>query len=276
MDIDNTASQPKDSDKERAGIQSVEVGFALLDVLAQAPGPLMLRDLAAAAQMSAAKAHRYLVSFQRLGLVVQDSVNTRYELGPATLRLGLATLSRMDAVKMARDRLPAMIETSGHTMALAVWGNRGPTLVHWQETPLAMPVSLRLGDVMPLLSSATGRCFAAFNSHGGAAEKAGPMIEEELALARKIGRSDLPSTPAQVQAMLKETRQQGLGRVVNVLLPGISGLCAPVFDADGHLVLGVVSLGSSATLDTAWDGPMAQSLRHFAQQLSADLGWRSR
>ena len=31
---------------ERAGIQSVEVGFALLDVLAQAPGPLMLRDLA--------------------------------------------------------------------------------------------------------------------------------------------------------------------------------------------------------------------------------------
>jgi DNA-binding IclR family transcriptional regulator len=33
----------------------------------------MLRDLAAAAGMSAAKAHRYLVSFQRLGLVVQDA-----------------------------------------------------------------------------------------------------------------------------------------------------------------------------------------------------------
>ena len=43
------------NDKERAGIQSVEVGFALLDVLAQAPAPLMLRDLAAAADMSAAQ-----------------------------------------------------------------------------------------------------------------------------------------------------------------------------------------------------------------------------
>ena len=276
MNPDITAIQAKDSDKERAGIQSVEVGFALLDVLAQAPAPLMLRDLAAAAHMSAAKAHRYLVSFQRLGLVVQDSTSTRYELGPATLRLGLATLSRLDAVKMARERLPTLIEATGHTMALAVWGNRGPTLVHWQETPLAMPVSLRLGDVMPLLSSATGRCFAAFNSHGGAAEKAGPMIEEELALARKLGRTDLPSTPAQLQAMVKETREQGLGRVVNVLLPGISGFCAPVFDADGHLVLGVVSLGSSATLDPAWDGPIAQSLRQFAQQLSADLGWSGR
>ena len=48
MVTDSTAPHPKNSDKERAGIQSVEVGFALLDVLAQAAGPLMLRDLAAA------------------------------------------------------------------------------------------------------------------------------------------------------------------------------------------------------------------------------------
>ena len=45
-------------DKERAGIQSVEVGFGLLDMLARATGPLMLRDLAFAAGVSAAKAQR--------------------------------------------------------------------------------------------------------------------------------------------------------------------------------------------------------------------------
>jgi len=54
--------------KARPGIQSVEVGFALLDAFARSAGPLILRDLAAAAGMSAAKAHRYLVSFQRLAL----------------------------------------------------------------------------------------------------------------------------------------------------------------------------------------------------------------
>jgi DNA-binding IclR family transcriptional regulator len=63
--------------------------------------------------------------------------------------------------------------------------------------------------------------------------------------------------------------------VVNVLLPGISGLCAPVFDAGGHLSLGVVSLGSSATFDAHWQGPVAQTLRAFARQLSVDLGWRT-
>jgi hypothetical protein len=50
----STTEVNPEGDKARAGIQSVEVGFALLDVLAQAPGPLMLRDLASAAGMSAA------------------------------------------------------------------------------------------------------------------------------------------------------------------------------------------------------------------------------
>src|SRR3569623_3630959 len=149
---------------ERAGIQSVDVGFGLLDVLSKAAGPLMLRDLAGAAGMSAAKAHRYLVSFQRLQLVVQDASSTRYDLGPAALKLGLASLERLDAVKRARERVARLMEEIGHTLALAVWGNHGPTIVHWEESPQAVTVHLRLGDVMPLQSSATGRCFAAFVS----------------------------------------------------------------------------------------------------------------
>ena len=79
-------------DKERAGIQSVEVGFALLEGLTRSRGPLMLKDVAASAGMSAAKAHRYLVSFQRLGLVEQDPVSGHYGLGPAALQIGLACL----------------------------------------------------------------------------------------------------------------------------------------------------------------------------------------
>ena len=101
-----------DHDHLRAGIQSVEVGFELLSALSQATGALMLRDLAAAAGMSAAKAHRYLVSFQRMGLVMQYPVSTRYDLGPAALRLGLASLSRLDAVKLARERI-AQVPGSG-------------------------------------------------------------------------------------------------------------------------------------------------------------------
>ena len=256
--------------KERAGIQSVEVGFALLDVLAHADGPLMLRDLAGLARMSAAKAHRYLVSFQRLQLVTQDPGSTRYDLGPAALKLGLASLARLDAVKLARERVAALVEPIGHTLALAVWGNHGPTIVHWEESPQAVTVNLRLGDVMPLLTSATGRCFSAFLSR----EAIAPLLQEELRRAQKLKRSDLPADMEGVQQLLDEVRRRGAARVVDTLLPGIVGFCAPVFDADGHMVLGIVALGSAATFDPAWDGAVERPLREAAARLSRDLGHR--
>jgi DNA-binding IclR family transcriptional regulator len=254
--------------KTRAGIQSVEVGFSLLEVLSRSPGALMLRDLAAAAGMSAAKAHRYLVSFQRLQLVVQDAGSTRYDLGPAALKLGLASLSRLDAVKLARERIAPLMEQIGHTLALAVWGNQGPTIVHWEESPQAVTVNLRLGDVMPLLSSATGRCFAAYLSK----EAITPLLKEEITRAQKQGRADIPSTLAQARAMLDEVRQHGSARVVDTLLPGIVGFCAPVFDSDGHIVLGMIALGPVGTFDPDWGGAVDKPLRAAARQLSLDLG----
>lgn len=268
-----------DAEPQRAGIQSVEVGFELLQAMSQADGPLMLRDLAAAAGMSAAKAHRYLVSFQRLGLVAQDPLSTRYDLGPAALRLGLASLARLDAVKLARERVADLLQETGHTVAIAVWGNQGPTMVHWAEAPQVMPVTLRLGDVMPLLSSATGRCFAAFmGSEGRDAQRLGAMTREELARLKKLPRhdgftaEDLPQSQAEVQAMLTEVRQRGVARVVHSLLPGVGGFCAPVFDAQGHLALGMVVLGWVATLDTDWNGVPATALLRTTRRLSADLG----
>jgi DNA-binding IclR family transcriptional regulator len=220
--------------------------------------------------MSAAKAHRYLVSFQRLALVVQDDASTRYDLGPAALKLGLASLSRLDAVKLARQRAAALLEEIGHTVALAVWGNHGPTIVHWEETPQAVTVNLRLGDVMPLLSSATGRCFAAFVSR----EAIAPMLKEEIARAQRQGRSDMPTTLADARALLDDVRRRGVARVVDTLLPGIVGFCAPVFDADGHIAVGVVALGPTGTFDAAWGGAVDRPLRAMAKQLSHDLGWR--
>ena len=63
---DSSDSTDTAEEKSRSGIQSIEVGFRLLDVLTNEPRAMMLRDLAQRAGMSPAKAHRYLVSFLRL------------------------------------------------------------------------------------------------------------------------------------------------------------------------------------------------------------------
>ena len=258
--------------KSQAGIQSVEVGFALLDALTQSGRAMMLRDLAQAAGMSPAKAHRYLVSFQRLGLVVQDGSSTRYDLGPAALKLGLASLERLDAVQLARSRMDDLMNEIGHTVAIAVWGNHGPTIVHWQEPVRAVTVNLRLGDVMPLLGSATGRCFAAFAPQA----LVQPLLKAEITQLGKTARAGMPRDAEQVRRLLEETRLQGLGRVIDTLLPGISGLAAPVWDASQRISLSLVSLGSSADFDAEVQGQVAQALKHCSAQLSQDLGFRNK
>jgi DNA-binding IclR family transcriptional regulator len=130
--------------------------------------------------------------------------------------------------------------------------------------------------VMPLLTSATGRCFAAYAPPAAIAQQ----LKAELATLATLRRqpahsgmiSDVPTTLAAAQALFKDVRQRGLARVCDSLLPGIAGFCAPVFDANGHMALGLVSLGSVASFDTAWDGAVARALKGCAVQLSSDLG----
>jgi len=84
----------------------------------------------------------------------------------------------------------------------------------------------------------------------------------------------VPGTLADTRALLDEVRQRGAARVVDTLLPGIVGFCAPVFDSDGHIALGIVALGPTGTFDPAWGGAVDRPLRAAADQLSSDLGYR--
>jgi DNA-binding IclR family transcriptional regulator len=256
-------------EKLRSGIQSIEVGFRLLEVLTEEPRAMMLRDLAQRAGMSPAKAHRYLVSFLRLGVVAQDPLSGRYELGGFALQLGLARLARVDGVKLARIALAELRDTLDITVGIAVWGNQGPTVVHWMESSHPAKASLKLGDVMPMLSSATGLLFAAYLPRS----KTGPMIERELAGAQHYTSGSTPRTAEELECALAEVREHGAARVEGMLLPTIHAFCTPVFDATGDLALGLIALGHEGAFDIGWNGAVDAALRECAQKLSWELGY---
>nr|WKF58099.1 Transcriptional regulator KdgR [Paraburkholderia busanensis] len=256
-------------EKLRSGIQSIEVGFRLLEVLTNEPRAMMLRDLAQRAGMSPAKAHRYLVSFLRLGVVAQDALSGRYELGGFALQLGLARLARVDGVKLARIALAELRDRLDLTVGIAVWGNQGATMVHWMESSHPAKASLKLGDVMPLLSSATGLLFAAYLP----ASKTGAMLERELADARHAAHLGGPRTREEVERVLAQVRQHQAARVEGMLLPTIHAFCMPVFDSTGDLALGLVALGHEGVFDIRWGGEIDTALRDCAHKLSYELGY---
>jgi len=107
---------------KQQGIQSIEIGGAILRALIDAGRPAMLKDIAKMSGMPPAKAHRYLVSFQRMGIVSQDIATARYHLGPFALTLGLSALATIDPLRLATPILDELCDDIGMGVGLAVWG----------------------------------------------------------------------------------------------------------------------------------------------------------
>jgi DNA-binding IclR family transcriptional regulator len=257
----------KPADVDSQGVQSIEVGGRLLRALAAASGAMMLRDIAAAAGMPPAKAHRYLASFARLGLVEQREPSGHYDLGAFALELGLGALARIEPLAIADPVLRELRDEIGQTVALAVWANHGATIVRWLGANTPVAASLRVGSVMPLTRSATGGAFLAWLPEA----QTRALLRAELEENRRLGLE--PSTAAAVERAVAEARRHGLARTSH-FIDGISGIAAPVFGHAGDMQLALVALGYSATLQLALHGPHVAAVRQRAAWLSARLGRR--
>jgi DNA-binding IclR family transcriptional regulator len=256
------------------GIQSMEVGGQLLLALAQHGSPMPLKDLARDAGMVPAKAHPYLVSFNKLGLIVQDEVSGHYGLGPLAMQLGLISLQQFDPVRLATPLLSDLARQLGHTVALAVWGNRGPTIVRIEESPNLVHVTMRHGTVMSLRNTASGRLFAAYLPE---ATVLAALQEEHAYELRHTDHAAAapPTLDDNFSNMLKTVRTNGLSDAVNLLVPGVSALAAPVFDESGQLVLSLTAIGPTAQFDVSLNGSIASTLKSLGKDLSQRLGYRS-
>ena len=254
-------------EKSRRGIQSIELGSGLLVQLARHVRPLALKDLAKAAGMTAGKAHPYMVSFLKVGFVTQTSAG-HYELGPLALQLGLTRLRRMDPVKEASQLIENLASETGQSVAVAVWGNLGPTIVRLEEPIEPLHVNLRTGTVMSLANTATGRLFAAYMPP----KTVERLLSDELARLSYGTAAEAVPPHEPFEEAIAETRKHGISRALGQPIPGIDALCAPVFDAEGHIVLGILVMGPAAKFDSRWDGAIASALRQCALEISHRIG----
>lgn len=248
------------ADKEQRGIQSIEVGGALLRTLVAHGAPMMLRDLARLAGMTPAKAHPYLVSLGKLELVTQDPPSGRYALGAFALQMGLAALHGVEPLREATPEIATLAEELAVSVAIAVWGNHGPTIVRIEESSRQIHVNMRPGTVMtPLMNSATGRIFAAF-------------LPQRLVVPM-LGR-EAESVPGQREAILAEVRRERLARALGNPIPGINALSAPVFDSASNLAMAITAMGPADSFNADFEGPLACAIKACAGRISRRLGHR--
>jgi DNA-binding IclR family transcriptional regulator len=264
------STPPPKAEHEQRGIQSIEVGGQLLRALAHVGRAMALKDLAQAAGMAAAKAHPYLVSFGKIGLVEQDKASGRYGLGPLALQLGLMSLQQADPVRLATPAIEALAQATGHTVAMAVWGNHGPTIVRLAESPSAVHVNMRHGTVFSIAGTASGQLYAAHLPEA----LVRPLYEAERKAVDKA-QAPLPPWSQFAKTTLAEVRAQGYSRAEGAVVAGVSAMASPVFDHRGDIVLALTAIGPAAALDTQPGSAAAVALREAGEAVSARLGYRA-
>jgi DNA-binding IclR family transcriptional regulator len=255
------------TDDARQGIQSVELAMTVLRAIEDGLGPMSLTQIAAAAGMSPSKAHRYLVSLGRVGLVAQARAAGSYDLGPAMRRLGIESLRRMDEVGLASEHLPGLRDRTRHAVNLAVWGDTGPVVVRWDYGSYALPITVRVGATMPMVGSSVGRVFLAHL----------PMALTDPVLRGERESERAGELPVGELARIRaEVLRDGYAVTADLVIPGVTSVAAPVFTAAGGLPL-VVALALPAR--EAGEQAVADAVAELlgtTQAMSAELGHTDR
>ena len=150
MSADHDTDGAKSAQKRSANIQSVSVATRFLNVLSNATGPLPLGVIAREAGTGSPTAHRYLQSLVKEGLVQQDPHSGQYDLGPAALRIGISALRRIDPVEIAARHMKELANDHAFTAGVAIWTERGPTVVRWYRSAYFAINTISLGDVLQI------------------------------------------------------------------------------------------------------------------------------
>ncbi len=264
VDAGSGVGEPVDA---RQGIQSVELAMTVLRALEEGRGPQSLTQLASASGMGASKAHRYLVSLSRVGLVAQSRSSGLYDMGPAMRRLGMEALRRTDEVGLASEHLPGLRDRTGHAVNLAAWGDHGPVIVRWDYGSYALPITVRVGATMPMVSSAIGRVYLAHLP----ATLVDPVLRGELESGARAEVSR-----AEITRIQEAVRRDGYALISGSVVPGVASVAAPVFSAGESLPLVVAVALPARAATTAVLEEVTAALLEVTGEVSAELGYTSR
>ncbi len=253
------------------GVKAVDTATRLLVALTGSEQPRMLKEIAHRANLHPAKVHRYLVSFVRQGMVRQDPTSGLYTWGPLALEIGAAALRSVSFIRIAAVEASFVRDKANATVAVAVWGTHGATHVLVEEARKSVVTKSQLGSVLPLLTSATGRAFAAYLP--SSATKG--MIEDELKKMKKLfGKK--ARTRSYYERIFATVRENGIAQALGDYSPGIHALSCPVFDHNDSIAGVLTALAPAGEFDPAVTGPVAQMLKDASGRVSTDLGRKSK
>jgi DNA-binding IclR family transcriptional regulator len=260
--------RPSTRDPLEAGNRSTMVGLKLLQAVADMREPATLTEIAVTTDMAISRAYRYLTTLAQSGFLRHDPTTGKYDLGLASLQLGIAAMARVDAIRFAGDVMRALTEKTQLVSILCVWGSNGPTVIKWERGRLDLAVHTQEGLNLSVPLTAAGRVFMAYLDEAEIA----PVLRRDLRTYNTAVPASRRITEAALKAICKDIREHGVAAMVGLRSPNVAALAAPVFDQNGKFVMVVSLVGVTGGVDMRVESAAARELKAATRRLSSMLG----
>lgn len=220
MPVSENLTDSPTSNKNQGGVQSLEIGLSVLDVLINHNEPMMLKDIAQNVQMHPAKCHRYLVSLIRKNYARQLS-DGRYGLGIRGSLLGHTNFNPNNLLERLTHVATEIKDTVNCAVQIAKWFSEGPIIIQSVEPDSPISIITRIGSRMPLTTSATGQLFASYQPE---------TIIKPLVIAewQTNDKNTIVEQWQNFTQLKNKIRTQGYATVTGDMLMGINAITIPV------------------------------------------------
>jgi DNA-binding IclR family transcriptional regulator len=237
-------------------VQSVSIAAKFMHILSGAEQALPLGEIAKRADTSRSTAHRYLQSLVKEGLAQQDVTSGHYDLGPMSLSIGVAALRRVEPVEIAGVHVKKLAMTHAISAGIAIWTERGPTIVRWHNSAHFAISTIGLGTILPIDNTACGLVCQAY------------LPARSIAQARENQPKHFRGDPP-LASVLQQVFTEQWAELTSHLLSNVTGQAAPIFDAQGELACVVTS---AADLGQMQSGNQLTALKDVAEIINMATG----
>jgi len=243
-------------------IQSIDRAIKVLTAL-QGTRRMSLSEIAARLDLAPSTAHGIVRSLVEHGMVVQDRGSSRYQLGPAVLRLGNVYLDTLELRSRAAPWAEDLAQRSKLAVRTGVLLIDDVVIIHHEPRPDGSRQMPEVGIVIPAHASALGKAMLAFLPEN---EKR-PTGSAEL---RSMTGETITSLEA-LHDQLRQVRASGLASEVDEAVIGESCTASPIFDSYGDAV-GAIGVVIPSGVPESQRQDADDLVRGAARAISRELG----
>lgn len=201
-------------------LQTADDALAILEYLAQAPGPQALTRISQEFRTSKARAYRLLATLKARGYVHQDADTARYGFGAACARLAGRARLGMTLPTLCTPALRWLWQKTQETVYLAVLESDHGVVVEKFNSLHPIVATSALGKVLPLHAVSAGKVLLA-----GLPDD---VIDRLVRSGLLAFTSATPTKREDIWTEVRTIRRQGYAINKEHFRDGVSGIAAPV------------------------------------------------